>query len=282
MTTPPKLTDRNSLNLFRQRAVKRAEPAFFLHQLAADEIHERLELVNRPFTAPAVVSGYPDIWAGLVPGATHVPDDDTLHLEPSTYDLVIHAMSLHWSNDLVGQLVQCRRALKPDGLFLGVLLGGQTLTELRAVLGEAEIADTGGLSPRVAPMAEIRDLGALLQRAGFTLPVADSSSHHVSYRDLFHLISDLRGMGETNALSQRQKHTPKRTMFARAATAYQAHFPTENNRIQATFETVFLTGWAPDASQPQALRPGSAKARLADALGTSETGLIPTEDKPHD
>jgi len=152
----------------RARALGRT-PALFLHEDAAAEIEERLNEVNRTFTSAAVVTGFAEPWREILPQAKIVPDDETLALEPGAHDLVIHALGLHWSNDPVGQIVQCHRALRPDGLFLAVMFGGQTLVELRAALAEAEIAVAGGLSPRVLPMAEIRDLGALLQRAGFAL-----------------------------------------------------------------------------------------------------------------
>lgn len=230
-------------------------------------------MVNRAFTAPAVVTPFPEIWQTRLPQARIVPDDETLTLEASAHDLVIHATALHWANDPVGQLIQCRRSLEPDGLLIAATLGGQTLEELRSVLGQAEITATGGLSPRILPMGEIRDLGGLLQRAGFALPVADSLPLIAEYRDAWHLMHDLRQMGEVNALIQRQRKAPPREMFEEAARLYQTAYPGRNGRIKATFELVFLTGWAPDASQQQPLRPGSAKQRLADALSVPETPL---------
>lgn len=268
MTQPPRLTDRSALT--RNRARSRAE-AMFLQQAALDEIQERLELVNRTFTAPAVVTAFPEVWAW--PGAKIVSDDEVLDLEEGAHDLVIHGLCLHWANDPVGQLVQCRRALKPDGLFLGILFGGQTLHELRAALAEAETRLTGGLSPRVAPMGEIRDLGALLQRAGFALPVADAASLTVTYETALHLMHDLRAMGEGNALESRHRRFAPRTLFAEAARIYAETYGTPDGRIPATFEMIVLTGWAPDESQPKPLRPGSAVARLADALDTEESPL---------
>ncbi|MFY8147240.1 MAG: methyltransferase domain-containing protein, partial [Rhodobacter sp.] len=178
---PPILTDRAALARYRDRAAR--DPALFLQQDAAGEIEERLGEVNRRFTQPAVITPFADLWQARMPEARIIADDDVLDLAPGAHDLVIHALCLHWANDPVGQLVQCRRALRPDGLFLGVLFGGQTLAELRACLAEAEVAVTGGLSPRVLPMAEIRDLGGLLQRAGFALPVADSTIRTVTYAD---------------------------------------------------------------------------------------------------
>jgi SAM-dependent methyltransferase len=202
-----------------------------------------------------------------------VADEETLTLQQGAHDLVVHAMALHWANDPVGQLIQSRRALRPDGLFLGVLFGGQTLHELRSALATAEAEVTGGLSPRVAPMAEIRDLGALLQRAGFALPVADSLPLTVTYESPLHLMRDLRAMGEGNALGGRIRHLTKASLLRRAAEIYQEHHAQPDGRIVATFELIFLAGWAPDDSQPKPLRPGSAVARLADALGAQETKL---------
>ena len=274
MTTPTQLTDTAALTQHRQRA--KTAPALFLQEDVADEVEERLNEVNRTFTNPAIVTGFPELWAGRPIKAKIVADDETLALTPGAHDLVIHALCLHWANDPVGQLIQCQRALAPDGLFIGALFGGQTLYELRGALAEAEIALTGGLSPRVAPMGEIRDLGALLQRAGFALPVADSTKRQVSYRDTAHLMRDLRGMGETNALAARRRKTPPRQLFTEAARIYESTYADASGRIPATFEIVYLTGWAPDASQQKPLRPGSAQSRLADALGTDETPLTDT------
>ncbi|SDN81852.1 Methyltransferase domain-containing protein [Lutimaribacter pacificus] len=268
----PRLTDRRALMRNRARAARQG-PALFLHETALDEVKDRLSMVNRTFSNPAIVTGFPDFWAAQWPGAKIVPDDEVLTLDPGTHDLVIHAMALHWANDPVGQLIQCRRALKPDGLFLSVAFGGQTLAGLRTALAEAESQLTGGLSPRVAPMAEIRDMGALLQRAGLALPVADAVPLRVSYADSFALMRDLRAMGEGNALQARLRRPTRAGVLARAAAIHAGLAETDGGRITETFELVVLTGWAPDDSQPQPLRPGSARTRLADALGTRETPL---------
>ena len=166
-----------------------------------------------------------------------------------------------------------RRALREDGLFLGVLLGDQTLNELRSALSEAESQVTGGLSPRVAPMGDIRDLGALIQRARLALPVADGNTLTAEYRDLTHLMHDLRSMGETNVMSARLRHPTRRTVFDAAGHIYITHYANDAGRIPATFDIITLTGWSPSDSQPKPLRPGSAQARLADALSTPETRL---------
>ncbi len=277
MQTPPHLTDRAALARNRARALAMDAPAMFLQREAAVEVQERLNLVNRTFTRPAIVTPFPSEWANVISDAVMVPDAETLDLSESAHDLVIHALSLHWANDLVGQLVQVRRALKPDGLFLGVLFGGQTLHELRAVLAEAEVAIAGGLSPRVVPMAEIRDLGGLLQRAGFALPVADSITVTVTHASVLDLMRDLRAMGEANALMDRSRMPLRRAILDEAVSRYQANFG-HDGRIAATFEMIYLAGWAPDASQQKPLRPGSARQRLADALGADERPLINPAD----
>lgn len=275
----PRLTDITALSRNRARAQKAgaaANPALFLHEDMRDEVNERLTEVNRSFTNIAIVTGFPDFWRKTFSTAKVLPDTDVLDLDPGAHDLVIHALGLHWANDPVGQLIQCKRALKPDGLFLGALFGGQTLHELRACLAEAEAAQTGGLSPRVLPMGEIRDLGGLLQRAGFALPVADSFTRTVHYRDILHLMQDLRAMGEANALEARKRTPTRRAVFTDAAARYQTGFPA-GDRIKASFEMVFLTGWCPHDSQQKPLRPGSAVQRLADALNSPEITLPATK-----
>lgn len=277
MQTPPALTDRPSLARNRARAA-RAAPALFLQETVADELQERLVEVNRTFRAPAVVTGWPAVWRDRLPEARIVPDDETLDLVPGAHDLVIHALALHWANDPVGQLVQCRRALCPDGLLIAAFFGGQTLHELRAALAAAEAEVTGGLSPRVAPMGEIRDLGGLLQRAGLALPVADALPLSVTYASPLQLMRDLRAMGEGNALAGRLRRPTRRAVLLRAATLYAERFALPDGRVRATFEVVTLTGWAPAPDQPKPLRPGSATHRLAEALKAEEGPLDPGGD----
>lgn len=250
-------------------------PVDFLQAFVAEEVSERLAEVNRQFQAAALIGPRPDLWIPIledvVAGTIRpIPDTETLDLEPGTHDLVVHGLALHWANDPVGQLVQMRRALRPDGLMIAALFAGETLTELRTALAEAEIETLGGLSPRISPMGEIRDLGSLLQRAGFALPVADSHRFDVSYPDAIELMRDLRGMGETNVLTARHRRPMPRAMLARVAEIYAKHFARPDRGVAATFEVVFLTGWAPSADQPKPLRPGSATTRLADALGATE------------
>jgi len=209
MATPPSLFDRAAVLRNRRRAA--ASPALFLQEAVAGEVDERLAEVNRTFTSAAIVSGWPDFWSARRPSAALIADEERLAFDPGAHDLILHAMALHWANDPVGQLVQCRLALQPDGLLIATMFGGQTLSELRAALAEAESRITGGLTPRVSPMADLRDLGGLLQRAGFAMPVADSLVLNVTYPDLGALMHDLRAMGETNAQSARLRRPTRRS-----------------------------------------------------------------------
>jgi SAM-dependent methyltransferase len=272
MENPNKLFDAKAISLHRTRAVRSGNAAWVLHEFAADCIHERLLDVNRTFTKPAFVGWNPDIWQEtLGQGGISVSDDDNIALNEQSHDLVISGLTLHWANDLVGQLVQMRRSLQPDGLMIAAMFGGQTLNELRTSFAEAEARVEGGISPRVAPMGEIRDLGGLLQRAGFALPVADSVTLNVEYDTPVHLMNDLRNMGEANALISRRRSLRRETLAA-ATDIYNENYKKPSGRIGATFEFVFLTGWAPSDDQQKPLRPGSAQQRLADALGVKEQG----------
>lgn len=275
MSRPPSLTDRKALARNRERAT--ADRQFFLFDEVIFEIEERLKDVNRVFTSPAIVTGF-DVLSGLAKDATVAVEGERLALSEAAHDLVLHLMSLHWADDPVGQLVQSRLALRPDGFFLAVCFGGTTLNELRSSLAQAESELSGGLSPRVAPMADLRDLGALMQRAGFALPVADARRLRVTYPDLATLARDLRIMGETNALAGRLRSFTGRDLFLRAEEIYGRHF-SDGGKLVATFELAFLSGWAPGPDQPQPLRPGSATARLADALDATEIEL-PGDDTP--
>ncbi len=274
MVSPPPLFDLQARARFRARA--RAQGvAGFLHRAAAAQLQERLEDVNKSFTKSAFVGWLPELWQGFGPDRA-VPDDDVLALPEQAFDLVVHGLCLHGANDPVGQLVQMRRALKPDGLMLAALFGGETLHELRHALAQAEALVEGGLSPRVAPMGDVRDLGGLIQRAGLALPVADATTLTVSYETPLHLMRDLRAMGEANAMAGRRGHLRRKTL-AKALEIYQSEFALPDGRIPATFEIIFLTGWAPSATQPKPLRPGSATARLAEALGTVEYKGLPDD-----
>jgi SAM-dependent methyltransferase len=271
----PQLTDLTALQKNRARARD-----LLWHAEARSEAEDRLSLVKKDLTKIAIVTDYPEIWANFRAhdGAqTHIaPHGEVLPLAEGGFDAVIHAMGLHWAGDPVGQLVQCRRALRPDGLMLALMFGGQTLHELRSALAGAEAEISGGLSLRVLPMGEIRDLGGLIQRAGFALPVADSFAKTLIYRDIYHLMKDLRAFGETNALAARRKNFTRRALFARAGQIYAQHFPApapHDTGLRATFEMLCLSGWAPHESQQKPLRPGSAQQRLADALVSVEFAL---------
>lgn len=203
--------------------------------------------------------------------------DEALPFAEASLDLVVSALALQYVNDLPGTLVQIRRALKPDGLLLAALAGGDTLMELREAFAAAESEIDGGISPRVAPFADLRELGALLQRTGFALPVIDSDRVVVRYDSAFTLMRDLRRMGATNALTERRRVPLRRATLARMAEIYSQRFADADGRVRATFEIIWLSGWAPHASQQQPLKPGSAQRRLADALGTAE---ISAGEKP--
>jgi len=274
----------------RRRRAAALGPVTFLLGRVADDLAERLATVLRRFEL-AVDLGTPGdavrnalmrldsvgriIAADVMPDAARgeifvTADEEALPFGDATLDLVISALALQFVNDLPGVLVQIRRALKPDGLLLAALLGGETLTELRQSFAEAESDIEGGVSPRVAPFADLRDLGALLQRAGFALPVADVDRVTVRYDSAFGLMHDLRRMGATNALLARRRTPLKRATLMRMAAIYAQRFADDDGRVRATFEIIWLSGWAPHPDQQQPLKPGSAKARLADALGTRE------------
>jgi len=281
--------DRALLRRRRRRAAALG-PATFLLDRVADELEERLATVLRRFDL-AVDLGTPGdavrnvlmrlesvgriVAADVMPDAARgeivvAADEEALPFGDATLDLVVSALALQFVNDLPGVLVQIRRALKPDGLLLAALLGGETLTELRQSFAEAESDIEGGVSPRVAPFADLRDLGALLQRAGFALPVTDVDRVTVRYDAVFGLMHDLRRMGATNALLARRRTPLKRATLQRMAEIYAQRFADDDGRLRATFEIIWLSGWAPHPDQQQPLKPGSAKARLADALGTRE------------
>jgi len=244
--------------------------ADFLQEQAAGSVKERLEEINRVFTGIKIIGPRASLWADILGRGDVHSDGDILDLAPESADLVIHALCLHHANDPVGQLIQARRALRPDGLMIAAMFAGRSLQELRASFAEAEAAVTGGLRPRVSPMADLRDLGGLVQRAGLALPVADAIDLDVTYETPMHLLRDLRAMGETNVLAAQSRGAMRRDVLAAMCDIYAQHFATVDGRIRATFEIVYLTGWAPAQTQQKPLRPGSATTRLADALGTDE------------
>ncbi|WP_300300104.1 methyltransferase domain-containing protein [Ferrovibrio sp.] len=291
MSDTMQIFDRAVKRRQRQRAMLQAADFDFLRAAVADRLLDRLEDIRRTFPL-ALVQGCDSAWlqarlqgrGGIetlismdaVPTAAPlhmVGDEELLPFAERRFDLVIGLLNLHWINDLPGALIQIQRVLKPDGLFLGAMLGGATLSELRQAWLAAESELEGGVSPRVSPMAETLDGAALLQRAGFALPVADSEVIRVTYADAFRLMRDLRGMGETNAILDRRKSFTRRATLLRMAEIYQQKFPAEGGRIAAGFEVITLTGWSPHDSQQKPLRPGMAANRLAAALDTVEYPL---------
>ena len=299
--------DRRAVRRQRERAAGTLAQHDFLLREVAERLAERLEDVTRGFPLALDIGCHDGalgraldgragietlVHTDLAPamaarvrraGAPAVAaDEEALPFADGAFDAIFSLLSLHWVNDLPGALLQVRRALKPDGLFLAALLGGETLKELRSVLLEAEAEIEGGAGPRVSPFADVRDLGALLQRAGFALPVADVDEIAVSYPDAFKLMADLRGMGETNAVAARRKSFSRRSTLMRAAELYRARFADAEGRIPATFHVIYLTAWAPHESQPRPLRPGSAQSRLAAALGSEEQSAGESADPRRD
>jgi SAM-dependent methyltransferase len=300
MSNPPLIFDRALHRQRLQRGARLPEPADFLMNRAADDAVERLSTILREFPVAVDLNANASAFATalkadpiararvglLIEAAAHpavatlrastpqlVADDERLPFAPESLNLIVSLLSLHWTNDLVGALIQIRRALKPDGLFLGAFLGGATLNELRQSLLAAEVEVAGGAGPRVSPFADGLDGAGLLQRAGFALPVADVDRLTVLYPHPLKLMADLRAMGETNVLIDRPRRPLSRAVLARMCDIYTERFGRHDGRIPATFEIVSLTGWAPHESQPRALKPGSAKMRLADALGVTEHRL---------
>lgn len=306
---PPRIFDRDLVR-WRLARARSKSPATFLLDRAVEDMVERLGAVLRPF--PRVLdlgTPGPHLAAALAgqEGArreitrlsplpedaspenaspedaspedaspswrTVTGDEEALPFAPESFDLIVSALALQSVNDLPGTLIQIRRALSADGLLMACLFGGQTLNELRAAFAVAEEERLGGVSPRVAPFADVRDLGALLQRAGFALPVTDVDTVMVRYPNMFALMADLRAMGATNPLAERLRRPASRGLLMRAARVYEEKFGDSDGRIRATFEIVWLTGWAPHESQQKPLAPGSAKMRLADALGAEERKL---------
>jgi SAM-dependent methyltransferase len=272
-STAPILFDRALLRARQDRA-RNGEAATFLLDRVAEDMQERLRAVLREFQNAADVGTAGDqarnALAGGVARMAHVdlPDVESapLALAPETLDLVVSALAFQFVNDLPGVLTQIRRALKPDGLLLAAMLGGDTLIELRQAFAAAETECEGGVSPRVAPFADLRDVGSLLQRAGFALPVTDVDRVVVRYDSALALMQDLRRMGATNILVERRRTPTRRATLLRMAQIYRERFADSDGRIRATFDVIWLSGWAPHQSQQQPLQPGSAKASFAEAV----------------
>ena len=292
MTPQPDLFDRNLFRARRQRALGAARPgADFLLKAVTDDLEERLLLVNRSFQTAVDLGGHTGLVSNAILNSGRakqliradllatdpnqkppdiVCDDTLLPFGDRSVDLIVSALNLQFVNDLPGCLIQIRRALAPDGLFLATLPGAGTLTELRDSLTRAELEVTGGAAARVMPFADTRDLGSLLQRAGFALPVTDLDTLTVRYDSMFALLTDLRAMGATSVLKDRSRTPLSRQVLLRAAELYAEHHSDPDGRVRATFALVTLSGWAPHESQQKPLRPGSAKTSLAEALGAKE------------
>lgn len=290
--------DRDLLARRRERFADRLDRHDFLLKRVAEDIVTRLNGVMREFPVAADIGTHHGIVADAVAasgragtvvrtdlsprllqpqkGLRVACDEEALPFRNASLDLVVSGLALHHVNDVPGALIQVRRALKPDGLFLAAVLGGQTLHELREAMAIAEEEVCGGVSPRVAPFGDVRDYGALLQRAGFALPVSDADIVTVTYETPLHLMRDLRAMGASNTLFARRRTPATKRLLFRASEIYAERHAAERGRIRATFEIIHLAGWAPHESQQKPLRPGSAQRRLADALGTEE---ITTEEK---
>ena len=289
---PNAIFERSLIVRRRNRIAPVATEHDFLLRRVADDIAERLAFIQRAFPLAVNLGAYHGLLARRICGIAGIEriinveqsesllarcdgprvaaGEEALPFATGSLDLVVSGLALHLVNDLPGALVQIRRALRPDGLLLAALLGGETLKELREAWLAAEAEVTGGVSPRVAPFADVREMGALLQRAGFALPVVDSETVTVSYPSPLSLMRELKAMGASNMLSQRRRVPVTRGLLMRVAEIYAERFSQSDGRVAATFEILTLTAWTPDESQPKPLRPGSAQTRLADALGVTE------------
>ncbi|PKR60398.1 methyltransferase domain-containing protein [Thalassospira lohafexi] len=293
MADPITVFDRHILKLRRDRAASRASEFNFLFAETADRLADRLEDTTRNFPRAVDLGCHSGELAQILAASSRVEtlhqadisyryakaardlngrssmvaDEEFLPFAEGSLDLILSNLSLHWVNDLPGMLLQARRALKPDGLFLASMLGGETLKDLREALMTAEAEEEGGVSPRVSPFVDVKDAGALLQRSGFALPVVDADDITIDYPDALKLMRDLSGMGESNIVAKRSKKFTKRSTLARAAAIYHERHGREDGRVHAKFQVIYLTGWAPDDSQPKPLRRGSGQVSLVDFLG---------------
>jgi len=274
----PVLFDRALLKQRQDRA-RKSGPVSFLFDRVAEDFGDRLQAVMRNFADVADVATSGELLRGPIAdrfkSVTRVDlaaGSENLALAPESLDLAISALAFQFVNDLPGVLAQIRRALRPDGLLLAAMIGGDTLTELRQSFAAAEAECEGGVSPRVAPFADLRDIGGLLQRAGFALPVTDVDRVVVRYANAFALMADLRRMGATNVLTERRRTPTRRATMLRMAEIYAGRFADPDGRIRATFDVIWLSGWAPHESQPKPLRPGSATASLEEAVKNGRKG----------
>ena len=293
MADPITVFDRHILKLRRDRAASRASEFNFLFAETADRLADRLEDTTRSFPRAVDLGCHSGELAQILASSSRVEtlhqadisyryakaardlngrssmvaDEEFLPFAEGSLDLILSNLSLHWVNDLPGMLLQARRALKPDGLFLASMLGGETLKDLREALMTAEAEEEGGVSPRVSPFVDVKDAGALLQRSGFALPVVDADDITIDYPDALKLMRDLSGMGESNIVAKRSKKFTKRSTLARAAAIYHERHGRDDGRVHAKFQVIYLTGWAPDESQPKPLRRGSGQVSLVDFLG---------------
>ena len=294
MTDTINVFNRDSVRLHRERGIASFADHDFLHREVGERLLDRLDDITRRFPLAADICCRGGVLSGILAGRGGIEtligadmsapltaghrgpalalDEEALPFADASLDLVLSNLGFHWVNDLPGTLLQIRRALKPDGLLLAAMFGGETLKELRHCLSDAEMEVESGLSPRVSPLADIRDIGALMQRAGFALPVLDAETITVSYGDPLKLMHDLRGMGETNAVHERRPGFSRRETLTRAMELYIEHYLDPDNRIHATFEVIFITAWAPANSQQKPARRGSADVSLADVLTNPENG----------
>lgn len=287
--SPPRLFDPQVVRAHKHRARKGFAEAAFLHRRSAADLAERLEAIPRKFK-DVLVLGCPELFLREISTRPHLAarlgalfggdlgnevrgvriEHDRLSFENGSFDLIVSPLFLHWANDLPGALVQLRAALRPDGLLLASLFGAETLRELRYALLTADVHVAGGAGPRIAPFVDMREAAHLLQRAGLALPAADRDEVRVGYGEFLRLMYDLRAMGETSALVERSPRGLSRRLLAEAERAYRDKHMDGDNRYRATFEIITLTGWAPHEGQQKPLRPGTAKRRLAEALGVKE------------
>lgn len=280
--------NRHSLCHHRDRAAANIDEFDFLFAESAERLADRLDDVKRSFPLTLDLGSHGGVMGRLLKGRGGIEtfiesdlspkmatrsgeysvaaDEEFLPFADGTFDLIISNLSLHWVNDLPGAMIQIRRALKPDGLFLATMFGTETLHELRDSLALAESKIEGGLSPRISPYSDLQTLGGLLQRAGFSLPVTDSDVINVSYPNPFKLMTDLRGMGETNNVNERRTSFTRRATIMSAADFYTQNYTDENDRVPATFQVITLTGWSPDETQPKPLKPGSGQTSLTDVF----------------